>query len=470
MYTLSKRIFDLALAIVLLIISAPLMAGIALLVCLESPRNVFFCQERLGVHGRRFRLWKFRKFPPHWGDSGPGVTVRGDVRMTNIGAILERTKLDELPQLWNILKGEMSFVGPRPESVRFAHLFKGDVAAVLRHIPGLFGPSQIAFRNESDLYPADRDPEAYYREVLFPQKARLDIEYFQKANCLTDINWIVRGTWVTIVGVVDWKRLAVLAKTIGIDALLIQASWTVANLLRFSGLPTGEDYHSLLVGVLVLPPVMLTVMLLNGCYKNHPPGYFCFVDAVRLLGAVSSAWIVGFALLIGFMSPHLSLYLMPLGWLTLMAALTGPRVISRINWQKKRKGTCADSAPEVIIYGATPAGIALATWVVNGLSGINLIGFLDDASKVRGKRVLGYSVLGCERDIPTICLLHQVDEIWVAVQLEASKRGRIREVCKRQSIRLVMISEIEPFCRFADAEIALHERKTVIPQTRTRSA
>ena len=90
------------------------------------------------------------KFAPHWGDSGPGVTVRGDLRMTNIGAILERTKLDELPQLWNILKGEMSFVGPRPESLRFAHLFKGDVAGVLRHIPGLFGPSQIAFRNESD--------------------------------------------------------------------------------------------------------------------------------------------------------------------------------------------------------------------------------------------------------------------------------------------------------------------------------
>jgi lipopolysaccharide/colanic/teichoic acid biosynthesis glycosyltransferase len=186
MYALSKRIFDLAFAIVLLIISAPLMGGIALLVWLESPGNVFFCQERLGVHGRRFWLRKFRKFPAHWGDSGPAVTVRGDLRRTMIGRILERTKLDELPQLWNILKGEMSFVGPRPESLRFAHLFKGDAAGVLRHIPGLFGPTQIAFRNESQLYPADRDPEGYYQEVLFPQKARLDIEYFQKANCLTD--------------------------------------------------------------------------------------------------------------------------------------------------------------------------------------------------------------------------------------------------------------------------------------------
>ena len=172
MNALGKHIFDLALAIVLLTISAPLMVGIALLVWLESPGNVFFCQERLGVHGGRFWLWKFRKFPLHWGDSGPGVTVRADLRMTTIGAILERTKLDELPQLWNILKGEMSFVGPRPESVRFAHLFKGDFAGVLRHIPGLFGPSQIAFRNESALYPADRDPEAYYQEILFPTKSK----------------------------------------------------------------------------------------------------------------------------------------------------------------------------------------------------------------------------------------------------------------------------------------------------------
>jgi lipopolysaccharide/colanic/teichoic acid biosynthesis glycosyltransferase len=471
MYALPKQIFDLALAIVLLIISAPLMGVITLLVWLESPGNVFFCQERLGVHGKRFWLWKFRKFPMHWGDSGPGVTVRGDLRMTTIGAILERTKLDELPQLWNILKGEMSFVGPRPESVRFAHLFKGDVAGVLRHIPGIFGPSQVAFRNESELYPADRDPEAYYQEVLFPQKARLDIEYFQKANCLTDINWIIRGMWVTIVGVVDWGRLAgSLSKTIAIDALLIQASWTVANLLRFSGLPTGEDYHNWLAGVLVLPPVMLTVMLLSGCYKNHPPRYFCFVDVVRLLGAVSSAWIVGFFLIIGFVSRNISLYLMPLGWLTLMPALTGPRILSHINWEKKRKGTLLDSVPQIIIYGATPAGIALATWVVNGLSGINLIGFLDNASTVRGKKVFGYPVLGCERDIPTICLMHHVDEIWVVVQLEASKRDRIREVCKRQDIRLVMIPEIEPFSRFADAKIALRERNSMIPQTRARSA
>lgn len=468
MNTLSKRIFDLALAIVLLIISAPLMGGIALLVWLESPGNVFFRQERLGVHGRRFWLWKFRKFPPHWRDSGPGVTVRGDLRMTKIGAILERTKLDELPQLWNILKGEMSFVGPRPESVRFAHLFKGDVAGVLRHIPGLFGPTQIAFRNEGDLYPADRDPEAYYQEVLFPQKARLDIEYFQKANCLTDINWIIRGTWVTIVGVVDWGRLAVLSKTIAIDALLIQASWTVANLLRFSGLPTGQDYHSFLAGVLVLPPIMLTVMLLTGCYKNHPPRSFGFTDALRLVGAASSAWIVGFFLVIGFVDRNISLYLMPLGWLTLMPALTGPRVLSRINSAKKRKGTSLDSVPALIVYGTSPAGIALANWVVNGLSGIKLLGFLDDASMVRGKRASGYPVLGCERDIPTICLMHHVEEIWVAVQLEPPKRDRIREACKRQDIRLVVIPEIEPFSRFADAAIAVYERNSLIRQTATR--
>jgi lipopolysaccharide/colanic/teichoic acid biosynthesis glycosyltransferase len=470
MYALSKRTFDVALAIVLLIIGAPLMGGIALLVWLESPGNVFFCQERLGVHGKRFWLWKFRKFPLHWGDSGPSVTVRGDLRMTTIGRILERTKLDELPQLWNILEGEMSFVGPRPESVRFAHLFKGDIAGVLRHIPGLFGPTQIAFRNEADLYPSDRDPEAYYQEVLFPQKARLDIEYFQKANCLTDINWIIRGMWVTIVGVVDWGRFAVLSKTIAIDALLIQGSWTVANLLRFSGLPTGKDYHSFLAGVLVFPPVMLTVMLLSGCYKNHPPRSFGFVDAVRLVGAVSSAWIVGFFLLIGFVDRNISLYLMPLGWLTLMPALTGPRVLSRINWEKKRKGTLLDSVRVIIIYGTSPAGIALANWVVNGLAGINLLGFLDDASNVRGRTVFGYLVLGCERDIPTISLMHHVDEIWVAVQLEASKRDRIREACKRQNIRLVMIPDIEPFCRFADAEIALHGGNSVISQTTTRSA
>ena len=128
MNAICKRIIDLALASIGLVIAMPLMALIAIAVWLDSPGKIIFAQERLGLHGNRFKMYKFRKFPANWKDSGPGITVPGDTRMTPIGRILERTKLDELPQLWNVLKGEMSIIGPRPESMRFANLFVGKYA------------------------------------------------------------------------------------------------------------------------------------------------------------------------------------------------------------------------------------------------------------------------------------------------------------------------------------------------------
>ncbi len=184
-----KRIMDITLAGLGLMLAAPMIGLIAVAIRLESPGPIIFSQVRLGLRGERFRLHKFRKFP----DAcfvGPGVTVVGDARMTRVGRFLERTKLDELPQLWNILRGEMSFVGPRPESVRYSDLFVPEFGCVLEYHPGIFGPNQVAFRNEAEMYPADSDPEDHYRNVLFPDKARRDLAYFPRANCLSDLVWI----------------------------------------------------------------------------------------------------------------------------------------------------------------------------------------------------------------------------------------------------------------------------------------
>jgi Sugar transferases involved in lipopolysaccharide synthesis len=160
------------LSVLGLIVSAPLMILIAAAIRLESTGPIIFSQPRLGFKGKHFRVHKFRKFPSNWGVSGSGVTVAGDARMTAVGAFIERTKLDELPQFWNILKGEMSFVGPRPESLAYSDLFKGEYAALLDYVPGIFGPNQVEFRNEAELYPSDQDPDEFYRTVLFPEKAK----------------------------------------------------------------------------------------------------------------------------------------------------------------------------------------------------------------------------------------------------------------------------------------------------------
>ncbi len=189
-----RRILDVTFAVSALAFFSLLMALIALAIYFESGGPVFFSQIRLGQSGQQFRLRKFRKFPADTGRGGPAVTVRGDTRMTAVGRILERTKLDEVPQLWNILVGEMSVVGPRPESLVFAGCYTRGCHGVLDFKPGIFGPCQVMFRNEGCLYQDGCDPEEYYRRVLFPLKAHADLTYFSTRSLRSDLWCIVHGT------------------------------------------------------------------------------------------------------------------------------------------------------------------------------------------------------------------------------------------------------------------------------------
>jgi lipopolysaccharide/colanic/teichoic acid biosynthesis glycosyltransferase len=190
---MDQRVFDIVLAMVGLIVLTPVMLLVMALIWMESGRPLFFSQIRLGQHGVPFRLYKFRKFRAEEGASGAAVTVRNDPRMTRVGRLLAQAKLDELPQLWNILRGDMSVVGPRPEALAFADCFGDGYRGVLEFRPGVFGPNQVFFRDEGALYPPDRDPEEFYREVLFPLKARADLAYFRRRSLLGDIGWLVRG-------------------------------------------------------------------------------------------------------------------------------------------------------------------------------------------------------------------------------------------------------------------------------------
>ncbi|HYN39030.1 MAG TPA: sugar transferase [Rhodospirillales bacterium] len=193
-----KRALDVVVATAALVVLAPVMLLVAIAVRAETPGPVLFAQHRLGRYGRPFRLLKFRKFPhfPATRDpaaQGPAVTVHNDARLTGVGRLLQRSKLDELPQFWNVLTGTMSLVGPRPESPRFAGCYGDAYTGLLEHRPGLFGPAQVLFRNESALFPPDRDPEDFYRAVLFPAKARLDLAYYRTASVAGDIGWLLRG-------------------------------------------------------------------------------------------------------------------------------------------------------------------------------------------------------------------------------------------------------------------------------------
>lgn len=198
-----RRVFDFTIAAAGLLCLSPVMLLIILAIWIDGGRPIFFSQVRLGQGGRVFSIYKFRKFHEQCGPAASLVTVNNDPRFTRLGRILGRMKLDELPQLWNILTGDMAIVGPRPETFELASCFSGPYLRILDYRPGIFGPNQVLFRNECYLYPDNCDPEQFYRDVLFPFKANTDLEYFSSRTFVSDIGWIIRG----ILAVFDWRSL-----------------------------------------------------------------------------------------------------------------------------------------------------------------------------------------------------------------------------------------------------------------------
>ena len=192
---LAKRTIDIAVSALGLVILSPLFLAIALLVVIDSPGPVFFRADRVGFRGRPLHMLKFRKM--RTGARGVPLTVAGDERLTRLGAWLVRTKLDELPQLLHVLRGEMSLVGPRPESPDFVARFRSDYDVILGVRPGLTGYTQLAFAREGAILDAS-DPQAHYLEALLPQKVGLDRLYASRISLRRDARVLV-ATFVTLV-------------------------------------------------------------------------------------------------------------------------------------------------------------------------------------------------------------------------------------------------------------------------------
>jgi len=191
-----RRVFDILASGMAVCVLSPVFLIVAVAILIESGRPLLYSQLRLGQNGRPFSIYKFRKFKASCDLQGFPLTLDGDDRLTRVGRILAATKLDELPQLWNVLRGDMSLVGPRPESLAFNDCFRNGFEAILEHKPGLFGPCQVVFRHESRLYPTDGSAAEFYREVLFPAKAKVDLAYFSRRTLLSDLNWILRAAVV----------------------------------------------------------------------------------------------------------------------------------------------------------------------------------------------------------------------------------------------------------------------------------
>lgn len=184
---MAKRIFDVVASVLGLIILLPFFLVVAIVIKLDSKGPILFLQQRIGKGGEPFFLFKFRTM--HVGaDKGTAITVGNrDPRITTIGYYLRKIKMDELPQLINVLKGEMSFVGPRPEVKKFVDLYTPEQRRVLDVAPGMTDYASILFRNENELLAEKSDPVAFYMDHIMPQKLQLNLKYIDSNNLWIDI-------------------------------------------------------------------------------------------------------------------------------------------------------------------------------------------------------------------------------------------------------------------------------------------
>ena len=192
---MSKRLFDVLAAVAGLLVLSPLFALVALAIKLTSSGPVYFRQERVGRDFRPFRIYKFRTMVVDAPKLGGQITAGRDPRITSIGHLLRKTKLDELPQLLNVLSGEMSLVGPRPEVPKYVEMFRPQFAEVLSVRPGITDLASVKYRDENEILGQADDPEAAYVNQVLPDKLALATEYVRRASFWFDVRLIFATFW-----------------------------------------------------------------------------------------------------------------------------------------------------------------------------------------------------------------------------------------------------------------------------------
>lgn len=194
-----KTIFDRVVALIGFVILSPIMLLLSILIGLQEPRGaIFYTQQRVGQYGVLFNLVKFRTMK--YNASGSSITTHNDPRITNLGSWLRKFKLDELPTLWNVLIGEMSFVGPRPDVPGYADLLEGEDQIILNLKPGLTGPATLKYIHEEKLLSQQEDPKKFNDEVIYPDKVKINLDYYHTRSFFGDIGILIKTVLTIFIG------------------------------------------------------------------------------------------------------------------------------------------------------------------------------------------------------------------------------------------------------------------------------
>lgn len=459
-----KRSFDLLAAGAGLLALAPLFALLALLIKLDSPGPVFFRQWRVGRHGEPFRIFKFRTMTVQQRPGGPEVTVAGDARITRTGAWLRRWKLDELPQLIDVLRGTMSLVGPRPEVPRYvAHYPPAWRERLLSVRPGITDFASVRYRNENELLARAENPEREYIDVVLPAKLRYALHYVDNPSLASDLRVLgltlrtvfaprLPSPW-SLLPMKDspfwpWldRKMSALsprnrALATAVDGLVVLACWHITYLFRLGferwqpGRPWYDDYVSFGVVAAYLLAMALTGVP-RGLWR-----FFGFDDFKRIamacgLAGLVSAVVVLMAQLVGVARAVLVLH--PLFCLLALCLL---RMGYRMLWEHARACASGEDFEQrrAIVLGAGDAGRR----VVNTLhrrDGWVILALLDDDRAKWGLRVGGVGVEGGLGDLALPHVLAGATHVIVALPgASAEEQGRVLELARQTGLAVMTV-------------------------------
>jgi len=425
----AKRMYDLFFSFCGLMVLCPLFLHIAVLIRISDGGCVFYRQIRIGLLGRPFRICKFRTMISSAEQAGPAITKDGDARITWVGRILRKSKLDELPQLWNVLKGEMSLVGPRPEVPHYVERYTLEQCEILRCKPGITDLASLCFRDEEVLLGNANNTEAFYIQHCIPRKLRLNQEYAARANLLSD-------TWIIVQTICPyWVGVLV---TYGI---LLAASFGLAYGLIY-------DFAPLPMSALQFwRELALALALQLGCltWRKQCRGllsYFSFPELWQVGTALGLAAIGLLALWVaGAGGPPRNVILV--NALLSFAFLSGFRVLLR-RWRERSAGeedTPANPPARVGIIGAGTTGAQLALGMIARKNfGRIAVAFFDDDFQKWQKNIHDVPVVGMPE-----CLVEgwaeKLDEVVIAMpDAPADRILEITQLLNKSGLKFYSVS------------------------------
>jgi lipopolysaccharide/colanic/teichoic acid biosynthesis glycosyltransferase len=416
------RVLDILFGILGLMLLLFMLPWIALLIKLDSTGPVFFLCDRVGLDGNIFKMYKFRTMYQVPVSSGASVSPQGDPRVTAVGRMLRRLKLNEFPQFINVLKGDMTLIGPRPEAPDLAACYPDFARKIFTVKPGLAGPNQILGRNEEELYPPGVDPVKFYIAHILPAKLPLDLEYIDDHSLFKNLKYLFLSVKVTVTGAVSRQHLADNRTQLLFmlcDIALCIFSFTLAHSLRYDSFSRPELNHSFLR---ILPWVVLIrvpIFIYFGFYHTLIRHLSFYDIKVVFKGVtVSSLILISF-----FFFYQLSVFakygrgVFLIDWFCLTNFLVGYRILLKKFHRSYHAGANpSDSHKRVLIWGAGDGGeLCLQYLQKEKEQNYEVIGFIDDDPKKRNRRMNGKMIFGSKDHLKVLIDLYKIQEVFVAM-------------------------------------------------------